>query len=196
MTSHLDWRAREKSEVTLNSQLENILKERVIRASAETGSSVTLREKPAKMSVKVVGLSTPVTTIRMGGQGKLNHLPALKDGPLKQICDYLLIAQIRGACHAIFIELKKTLGTRGTAEEQLLRSRPLLEYILTVCATEYSQKVARPTMSYVIFYEEIKLDKTSLRPDLSGKIDEIEYKSISIQRFKATEVEFSELVEF
>ena len=180
--------------MTLNSQMEGALDERVIRASADTGSSVTLREKSANMRVKVVGLSDPVTTIRMGGKGRLNHLPNLQDGPRKKICDYLLIAQIDGADHAIFVELKKSLHSKGTPEEQLLRSRPLLEYLLAVCDIERGSKVSRPRISYVLVYKEIKLNKLSLRPAPNGKIDEISYRSINIKRFQGTELELADLV--
>ena len=180
--------------MTLISQMESILEERVIRASAETGSSVTLREKPANMRVKVVGLSDVFTTIRMGGKGKLNHLPNLKQGSWNKICDYLLIARIDGEDHAIFVELKKSLASKGDPEEQLLRSRPLLEYLLAVCAEEKAKSVTRPKMSYVIVFERIKFNKTSLRPDLTGRIDEIKYKSINIRRFQGAELDMYDLV--
>ncbi len=181
--------------MTLNSQMEGALDKRVIRASADSGSSVTLREKSANMRVKVAGLSDPFTAIRMGsGKGKLSHAPSLKDGPRKKICDYLLIAQIDGADHAVFVELKKSLGSRGDPEEQLLRSRPLLEYLLAVCDIEQGGKNARPRISYVLVYEKINLNKSGLRPDLSGKIDEIPYKSINIKRFQGTELELADLV--
>ena len=127
-------------------------------------------------------------------KGKLSHSPSLKDGPRKKICDYLLIAQIDGADHAIFVELKKSLGSRGDPEEQLLRSLPLLEYLLAVCDIEQGGKKARPRISYVLVYEEIKLNKAALRPDPKGKIDEIPYKSIKIKRFQGTELELADLV--
>ena len=181
--------------MTLNSQMASALDDRVIRASEDSGNSVSLREKSANMRIKVVGLSEPVTTIRMGsGKGKLSHTPSLKDGPGKKICDYLLLAQIDGTDHAIFIELKKSLGSRGDPEEQLLRSRPLLEYLLAVCDVEQGGKVSRPRISYVLVYEEIKLNKAVLRPDPKGMIDEIPYKSINIKRFQGTELELADLV--
>ena len=190
----LELPAREKSDVTLTSQLESILEKRVIRASEETGSSVTLREKPAKMRVKLIGLVDPVTTIRMGGKGKLNHSSNLKQGAWNKICDYLLISRIDDKDHAVFVELKKSLGSMGDPEEQLLRSRPLLEYLLAVCDVEEGINVSRPKMSYVIVYERIRFDKSPLRPDISGKIDEIEYKSIKIRRFQGTELDMSDLL--
>ena len=181
--------------MTLNTQMEGALDERIIRASAITGSSVTLREKSAKMRVRLVGLSDPFTAIRMGsGKGKLSHSPSLKDGPGKKICDYLLIAQIDGADHAVFVELKKSLGSKGDPEEQLLRSRPLMDYLLSVCDVEEGRSVSRPTVSYVIVYERIRLDKSPIRPDTTGKIDEIRYKSIDIKRFQGDELEMSDFV--
>ncbi len=59
---------------------------------------------------------------------KLNHLSALKS-PCNQICDYLLIFELEGKDHAIFIELKKTLRGDNRPKDQLLRSLPLLKYL-------------------------------------------------------------------
>ena len=171
-----------------------MLDKRVLRFSDCTGRSVTLREKPANMRVKLVGLPESFTTIRMGGKGKLNHLPYLKEGSWKKTCDYLLLTQICGEDHAVFVELKKSLRSRGDPEEQLLRSRPILEYLLAVCDTEKSGKLLRPSVSYVIVYEHINFDKSPLRPNLSGMIDEIGYKSITIKRFQGRELEFPHLV--
>lgn len=178
--------------MTLHTQLERILKEEVCQVSADMDDRILLQEKAAKMRVEVVGLSAPITTIRMGR--KLNHLSALKDGPLKRICDYLLIVQMKDTYHAIFIELKKTLSQEEDPAEQLLRSRPLLEYLLSVCDIEDSKSVLRPEMNYVVVYEKINLNKPHMIPNLSGKIDEIQYKSINIKRFQGTRVILNDLV--
>ena len=188
------WHARGLNDVTLNALFESILEERTFRASADTGSSITLRERSANMRVRVVGLSDPCTTIRMGGKGKLNHISYLEKGSRRKICDYLVIFRIDGEDHAVFVELKKSLGSKGNPEEQLLRSRPLMDYLLAVCDIEESKSVSRPKMSFVIIYERIRLDKSPLRPDPTGQIDEIEYKSIHIRRFQGDELEMSDLV--
>lgn len=180
--------------MTLSSLIERILDEKVIRASTETGTSITLRERGANMRVRVVGLADPCTTIRMGGKGKLNHLTYLKSGSRRKICDFLLVLRREGQDHAVFVELKKSLGSKGDPEEQLLRSRPLMDYLLSVCDIEEGRSISRPTVSYVIIYERIRLDKSPIRPDLTGKIDEIEYKSINIKRFQGDELELSDLV--
>lgn len=180
--------------MSLNTLLEGILEERVLRASAETGCNVTLCENSANMQVKVVGVPEAFTTIRMGGRSMLNHHPNLKQGAWKRICDYLLITRIDGEDHAILVELKKTLGSRGSPEEQLLRSGPLIDYLLAVCDLEEGKKLSRPKMSYVIIFEKVRLGKSTLRPNPSGQIDEMEYKTIHIRRFKGDDLEISDLI--
>ena len=180
--------------MTLYRQLEGMLEKRVIRSETDGGNRVTLRQRSADMSVTVVGLSCPVAAIRMGGKARLDHLPCLQNGPGRKVCDYLLIARIDGADHAIFVELKKALTAKGDPEERLLRSRPLLDYLLAVCDIETGGKPPRPSVSYVLVYDEIRLNKAPVRPDPSGKIDEIPYKSISVKRFQGSELELADLV--
>lgn len=99
--------------MTLIPLIERILDEKVFRASTETGTSITLRERGANMRVSVVGLADPCTTIRMGGKAKLNHLTYLKSGSRRKICDFLLVLRRKGQDHAVFVELKKSLGSKG-----------------------------------------------------------------------------------
>lgn len=195
MNLQLDCPARETSEVALNVHVESHLNKRVIQALEDNGSCVTLREKAAKMSVKVKGLTESVTAIRLGSTaGKLSHISYLKDGTRKKICDYLLLAQIGGEEHAIFVELKKSLGSSGDPEEQLLRSLPLLDYLLTVCDVEEGRKALRPRICYALVFEDIRLQKPSLRPDPSGMLDEVKHKTIKIRRFQGTELDLADLI--
>lgn len=188
------WHERELNNVTLNSLLESILKGRVLQASAKSGNNVTLCEKSADMEVQVIDLPDKFTTIRMGGRSKLNHNPNLEKGSWNKICDYLLIAQIDGEDHAVLVELKKSLNSWGSPEEQLLRSGPIVDYLLAVCDIEGGKKVRRPKLSYVVIFEKARLSKFSLRPDKTGKIDRIKYKTIHVGRFKGDEFEFSALI--
>ena len=54
----------------------------------EEGGSISLREKSAGMCVKLAPLPAPMAVIRIERAG---HLPGLRDGPWKRICDYLLV---------------------------------------------------------------------------------------------------------
>lgn len=188
------WHVREMHDVTLNALLESILKNGVLQASAESGRSVTLFEKSANMQVKIMDLPDTFTTIRMGGRAKLNHHPSLEKGAWNKICDYLLIARIHGEDYAVLVELKKSLSSRGSPEEQLLRSGPILEYLLAVCDIEENRTVSRPKTSHVIVFERVRLDKFSLRPNVTGQIDSISHKSIEIDRFKGEELELVDLI--
>ena len=83
------------------------------------------------------------------------------------MCDYLLIVKSDRGSHVIFIELKKTLTPKRkeVAKEQLRRSLPLLDYLLSVCKIEDSSiERARPTTNYVIIAERLKrIAKESVR---------------------------------
>lgn len=181
--------------MALNSEIEGHLRTQVVRELEEGGSRATLREPSAKMEVQVVGISYPVTVVRLGSaQGKLDHPRSLKDGSRKKICDYLLLAAVDGEDYAVFVELKKSLASRGDPEEQLIRSRPLLDYLLAVCDVEEGRRTPRPEVCYAIIFEKSKLQKPRLRPDPAGMIDEIPYKTISVRRFVGTEFHFGALI--
>ncbi len=195
MNLQLDCPASEMSEVALNVNVESHLNEKVIEALEDNGNCVTLREKSANMRVKVVGLSESVTAIRLGSTARrLSHIGYLKDGTRKKICDYLLLGKIGGEEHAIFIELKKNLGSSGNPEEQLLRSLPLLEYLLSVCDVEKGRKATRPRICYALVFDDIRLLKPSLRPNPSGMIDEVKHKTIKIRRFRGKELNLSDII--
>ena len=180
--------------MTLKSSLETALRDSVFRKVTEIGSKVTLHEKTAKMKVDVVGLTPAFATIKADGKGNLNHLAALRDGPRRKICDYLLVARVESEDHVVFVELKKSPRSSGKPEEQLLRSIPLLDYLLSVCSVEESIKNYRPNLSYVIIYEKFELHKPLLRPDPSGMIRETKYKSINIKVFRGTEVNLADMI--
>ena len=135
------------------------------------------------MEVKVVKLSAPVTVIRMN---QLSHLSALREkkGDLKKICDYLLIVKSDGGIHAVFIELKKSLSKKKKiANEQLRRSPPLLEYLLSVCKIEdKSIDIKRLNTNYFTIGEKAdeRFDKQSTRVDTDNMIKKYPYKEIEI----------------
>ena len=93
-----------KSKMSLNLMLEKVLKEDALRKKGN--SDLSLRERQANMMVQVIGALAPVTAIRLN---KFSHFSVLKsDNSRTTKCDYLLIVELDGIVHAIFIELKKT----------------------------------------------------------------------------------------
>ena len=123
-------------------QLKAILKPDSLQG-LDTGDSFILEERQRNQEdtrVELIGISSPFLAVRMN---KLNHLSALKPEKDKwnQICDYLLIGQANGSDYAIFVELKKTLREEEKPKEQLRRSLPILEYLLSVLPVQIMEKM-------------------------------------------------------
>lgn len=168
--------------MAINSVLERVLEEDVVETPSGD-KTITLRENDqnVNMEVKVVELSARITAIRMN---KLSHLSAIREkGNLKKICDYLLIVKSDGGIHAVFIELKKSLAQKKRASEQLRRSPPLLEYLLSVCKIEDNRiDITRLNTNYFIICEKlgerVNMQPVKLGPDTL--IEKEQYKEIEI----------------
>lgn len=143
--------------------------------------------------VELIGVSTPFLAIRMR---KLSHLSALREGDWRQICDYLLIGQSNGSDCAIFVELKKTLREEEKPKEQLRRSLPILEYLLSVCAVERGNSGKfNLTPRYILIAEKLseRLSKQPSRGGQGGRWEQKVYKSIEVTTFVGTTVDFAAL---
>ncbi len=168
--------------MAINSVLERVLKEDVVETPSED-EIITLQEKDQNvyMEVKVVELSAPVTAIRMN---KISHLSALKEtGGWKKMCDYLLIVKSDGGIHAVFIELKKSLAQKKRASEQLRRSPPFLEYLLSVCKIEDNRiDITRLNTNYFIIGKKSdeRIAKQLVKTDPNKMIEKEQYKKIEI----------------
>ena len=153
---------------------------------------ITLRERQAKMSVKITDVSSSYTTIRLTG-----HHSALESGPgcgWNQICDYLLIDDLGDKCHVILVELKKTLNDdRSKAFEQLRRSLPMADYLLSVCGVELRASWSR-IVSYALIAEKQtnRLDKQPVRPR-PGLRKRESYDGIEVSVFVGTTVKAADL---
>ena len=172
--------------------LTRILRSDLLAGEPTQQGEITLRECEAKMSVKITGVSSSYTTIRLTG-----HLSALKSGPgcgWNQICDYLLIDDLGDKCHIILVELKKTLQDRNKAFEQLRRSLPMADYLLSVCGVELRASWLR-TVSYVLIAEKQanRLDKQPVRPRPGSRKRE-PHKGIEVSVFVGATVNAADLV--
>lgn len=78
---------------------------------------------------------------------RVGHLPTVAEGPWKQLCDYLLIADGSEKSYAVFIELKRTLYGDDKPGEQLLRSLPILEYLYSMCMVARKISPREPQVS-------------------------------------------------
>ena len=182
----------------LISQLEAILKPE-LRQGLDTGDSFILEERQrnqADTRIELIGISSPFLAVRMN---KLNHLSALKPEKDKwnQICDYLLIGQANGRDYAIFVELKKTLREEEKPKEQLRRSLPILEYLLSVCAVEYGNGQSNLTIRYVLIAERenTNIYKRRSQRGRQRQLRQETYKSIQVTTFVEPTVHFTALAQ-
>lgn len=178
-----------KRKMSLNLMLEKVLKEDALRKKGN--SDLSLRERQAKMMVQVVGALVPVTAIRLN---KFSHFSALKsDNSRTKKCDYLLIVELDGIIHAVFIELKKTFTEDDEPKEQLRRSRPFLDYLISVCEIENELSLEpKPIEKYVIIAEKFseRFDKQRVKPN---NIPTEQYKGIEIKNIVKTTVSLADL---
>ena len=126
-----------------------ILRSELLADGPTQEGEVTLRERQANMKITITGVSSTITTIRLSRTSHLSALASDGDGGWNQICDYLLIDDLGDECRVILIELKKTLQDRTKAFEQLRRSLPMADYLLSVCGVELRTSWSR-IVSYVL----------------------------------------------
>ena len=186
--------------------LKRILRSKLLADEPTQEGEITLRECQAKMKVTITGVSSTITTIHLGNRrGRLGHLSSALasdgSGGWNQICDYLLIDDLGDKCHVILVELKKTLNGSYKAFEQLRRSLPVADYLLSVCGVEL--RTSRPrTVSYVLIAEKQaaekrtnRLDKPPVRPRPRlrdrGSYD---HHGIKVSVFVGTKVNAADLV--
>ena len=189
----------------LIAQLSTILREKFVQQRRERRGSVTLQDSQSDMEVKLIRVPMPFLSIPMSSEpvrGKRtnldpSHLPALQDrGDLKKICDYLLIGQLGDSDYALFVELKKTLREEDRPKEQLRRSLPILDYLLSVCAVEHGSRSHNLTRRYILIAEQSidTLNKQRVRGEEAKKVNEETYKSTQITTFVGTSMHFATLV--
>lgn len=182
--------------MTLNSWLiENLSPDTILQRDSNEGDTVFLVEKDDNVDMTVEIIGVPETVVIVLPQ-EVKHLQCLARRGLKYICDYLLLFQSDDRCHAIFVELKKTLTDEDRPREQLRRTLPLFRYILSVFNVDSGSMLpeSRFEVNYFLFgqqpnphwdkqrvnvnqasifqsevYERIKI-RTSLAPALSFKV--------------------------
>ena len=132
--------------------LKSILADRFRAADPSPSGEVRLKERRAHMTATVLGLSPKTTTIRLDRLGHLGNLAQDTGLAIKKVCDYTLIAEVNQACETTLVELKKTLDDPTEAFEQLRRSKPIIDYLLSVCAIEL-RRTWEHTIRYVLVAE-------------------------------------------
>lgn len=179
--------------ISLTSGLQSVIDPSVFHRASE-GGKIILRERQAQMSVEVTSDRTRVAALNMS---RVGHLSAVREHrELKRVCDYVLVASGHGKCHAVLVELKKTLGSNDSSREQLRRSLPILKYLVSVVEVEYEQEITELEITYASIFERISLrfDKQYLRMPRQRLIETEDWKSIKIRKFLGSRLYVEDLL--
>lgn len=179
--------------VSLESGLQAVMKSTVIVRTSNS-DKIMLCERQAQMSVEVTSGRIRVAALNMS---KIRHLSAIVEhSGLNRVCDYLLVASVHGTCHAVLIELKKTLGSRDKSRDQLRRSLPIVKYLVSVVEVQYEQDITELEISYVSIFERIspRFDKQHLRVPKRSLIESEDWKSIKIRKFLGPRLYLEDLI--
>lgn len=167
----------------------------LVKPASGVLSLVEKLEKRANMRFEIVDPPAPIAAIRME---KIGHLPGVREGRLKRICDYLLVARIGGQSHAVFIEMKKTLDhEKENPREQLVRSLPILRYLQSMCNVEhgFSDSASRAAAHFWIVGEKYseRFDKQPVSASPRRRVDQVSHKGVDIAMFVGPRMRFADL---
>lgn len=155
--------------------------------------AIDLEEKKANMKVVITKIPMPFLAICI--KGHLPHL--LKEGAgLDKHCDYLLIYQSATKYYAVLVELKSSLTKKEEGKEQLRRSLPILDYLLSVCTIECAMNKPILSVKYVLIAKQgsDRLDKQPIKLKSPGGTDET-YEKITVRTLIGTEFALSTLTQ-
>jgi len=143
---------------------------------------IQLKDKQSGMKIQIAGAGQPILAICIGeSKNALKHSSALK-GMCSRICDCLVILQSAANYYAVFIEMKKTMtGSQGC--EQLVRSLPIWDYLISACRIECKIN-PKVLVKHVLIAEKSnpRLAKGLVRTTPPKSIGYI-YKGITIRKF-------------
>ena len=149
----------------LSAGVRSFLKEKAL-VPHHPGQDLILKEKGV-MKVAVSEIPADVTAARMHVVG---HLPGVRDGDWKQICDFVLFRKCEDVDRAVLIELKTTLNesNKRKAMAQLRGSLPILEYLRSMCLLHQGPSAKLPALQVSYFLiaakRDARIDKQSVRP--------------------------------
>lgn len=165
----------------LHGCLKSILADRFLGTDPTPSGEVQLKERQAGMTATVLGLSPKTTTIQLERVGHLGNLAQDTGLDIKRVCDYALIADRGEACVTTLVELKRTLSQPGEAFEQLRRSKPIIDYLLSVCAIEL-RRTWEQTVRYVLVAEKESERLAKMRTRHQARREE-SHKDIAVTVF-------------
>jgi len=157
-----------------------IVEDRCLESMQDDGS-VVLKECDTNvdMELTVSGLGADAAAIRL--DGSIGGSSGIKNGPWKQMCDYLVIKFEPEKIRALFVELKKKASPEDSrGREQLRRSLPIFRYLYSILQIESCSDSKEVEIRYSLVSqfnnESGRLVKTRVRAGSS--LPRMKYKKI------------------
>ena len=159
------------TEESLAQFLGNVLEDKY-RAWPNANGEIELVEMKEGMTVRVQCADESVVFVKLERFGHIGHARFAGRKNLTKICDYLVVGDVDDGCHAVFVELKKTLDDEaGRAMTQLRRSLPILCYLNAVHSLDCGHAVTPIEVGYLVIYETIGgLKKPGVRQSRLGAV--------------------------
>ncbi len=173
----------------------------VLSRQEDGGREVELAEKQANVDMKVTlsQVWEDCVVVNMAG---VDHPDCVLPGDLRQKCDFLIFASTGEGRAVILIELKQTVTGESKPYEQLLRTRPIADYLVSLAERDaalgnsLSPKAALPLrFHYVLLGRKAddRLDKQRIRtgPAKSAWYEEFANESVLVfldERIPAAEL--------
>ena len=184
-----------KCNLALGLKLEQVLDVNSVEIQKDGCIILEESDNDSRMTVELVNLPLPVTAVSLHG---FSHAYALKNGPWKLKCDYLLTFTIDGTEHVVFIELKKSMNKYEKAKEQLRWSLPFLEYLRSICRIAYPLDVDLPRvkMRHFNIVERLSpsLDKQPVRVGPNRILKSERHENITVMTLIGTTIPFSTIL--
>ena len=110
-----------------------------VLAPTRTGAEGTIeadvweRDRHVDMTVTITGLWSDSTIV---DTRRVDHLGCIRKGECRQRCDFIIFTTTNSESAVILVELKKTVGSDTKPYDQLLRSRPIAEYLISMAEAD------------------------------------------------------------
>lgn len=176
----------------LAARLREVLEEQVLVRQEE--GEAKLQEKDI-MEIRIIQIPADSTVIDIRKMGQL-RLKGLKPGVCSRRCDYLVVAGEEKMDRAVFVELKKTLyDNLSDGMEQLRQSRPLLDYLHSVCRVYFGDSSEKPgiTVQYCMIGEKVssRISKELTKVRRPWRVET--HRDIRVAAIVGNRVRFAEL---
>lgn len=178
--------------MTWRRALEQVLKTRaLIRRGEET--EVVLRERSPNvdMARTIVGMPRTAATVSMG---TVDHPSCVVGGAWRQRCDVLIFVRRKGVNQVVLIEMKRTLRGEGKPFDQLVHTRPIVEYLAAI--GQLAGAPAGPLRwSPVVLVERLaRLEKARMRIVPGEPVETREHRGLRVRVFSQARLRFADLV--